>query len=379
MARSNRTSIRPAPNTSTSALLEQAFKNKRVLVTGHTGFKGSWLCSWLTRLGADVTGYALPPATKLNLFETLNLAKKMRHIVGDVRDLSSLFKALQESKADYVFHLAAQPLVRSSYKDPKTTFDTNVGGTVNVFEALRAFDKARVFINVTSDKCYDNREWIWGYRENDPMGGHDPYSASKGCAELVFAAYQKSFFSPERAKEHGLGLASVRAGNVIGGGDWAQDRIVPDCIRALSENKRPGIRNPSAIRPWQHVLEPLGGYLKLAANLYYDPVANAGAWNFGPLADNCRTVRDVASSVVATWGRGGWDDLSEKQGNAVHEAHFLRLSCEKAMSVLRWKPVWDFDATMRLTTEWYKTFYQNKSAAAALCDEQITAYMNAVK
>lgn len=373
MARSGKTQVVPR-----SIRIErdsfQIFRGRRVFVTGHTGFKGSWLCAWLNSLGAEVTGYALPPDTKPNLFDALNLAKDMRHIVGDVRDLVSFYRALKDSKAEIVFHLAAQPLVRLSYKDPKTTFDTNVGGTVNMFEALRTYGKARAFVNVTSDKCYDNKEWLWGYRENDAMGGHDPYSASKGCAELVFAAYQKSFFSPEKVKDHGLGLASARAGNVIGGGDWAEDRIVPDCIRALSDGKRPGVRNPSAIRPWQHVLEPLGGYLKLAAALLNDSAQFSGAWNFGPLPENCRTVRDVADAVIKNWGEGNWQDISSKQSDAVHEAMFLRLCCDKAMTLLKWKPVWDFDTTVRNTTEWYKEYYADTSAAACLCRAQLQSY-----
>jgi len=360
----------------------KVFQGRRVLVTGHTGFKGAWLCAWLETLGAEVTGFALPPHTRPSLFEALGLARRVRHIVGDIRDAGALTQALKASRAEFVFHLAAQALVRVSYEDPKGTFDTNIGGTVNMLEALRTYGKARVFIAVTSDKCYENREWVWGYRENDPLGGHDPYSASKGCAELVFAAYARSFFTPGRVRKHGLGLASVRAGNVLGGGDWAAHRVVPDCIRALSRGKAPGIRNPGAVRPWQHVLEPLGGYLRLAAALAADPARFSGPWNFGPAADNCRTVRAVAEAVVKAWGRGRWRDLSAGQQPAAHEAQFLRLCCDKAAHLLGWKPVWGFDETIRNTVDWYKAFYAarpggsscDRGAARRLCEEQIAAY-----
>jgi len=354
--------------------MRDAFRGKSVLVTGHTGFKGAWLCLWLNQLGAKVTGFALPPPTQPNLFEALGLARQVRHCEGDVRDLPAVARVMREAQPEFVFHLAAQPIVRLSYQDPKTTFDTNVGGTVNVLEALRQQRQTRVFINVTSDKCYANQEWEWGYRENDPLGGSDPYSASKACAELVFAAYQRSFFPPERLSEHGLGLASVRAGNVIGGGDWAADRLVPDCVRAFHEGRAVGIRNPDAVRPWQHVLEPLGGYLFLAARLAQDPAAWCGTWNFGPTLASCRPVREVADAIAHSWGQARWDDLSEKQTGAAKEARFLRLCCDKATNRLGWQPVWDFPRTIALTVPWYRSFYQEPARARRLCLEQIEEY-----
>lgn len=286
-----------------SAMFDEIYKNKRVLITGHTGFKGSWLAIWLKELGADVVGYSLDPPSEPNNFEATRLREKITHIHGDIRDLDRLMETFKKYQPEFVFHLAAQPLVRLSYNEPKMTFDTNIGGTVNVFEAVRKTPSVKVLVNITSDKCYENKEWVWGYRENDPMGGHDPYSASKGCAELVFSAYLKSFFSQNAAQKSGdmtqlreqlgscpqistsgprLGAASARAGNVIGGGDWGTDRLVPDCIRALSRHQPIGIRSPKAVRPWQHVLEPLGGYLLLGAALWQDPQKYSGAWNFGP-------------------------------------------------------------------------------------------------
>jgi CDP-glucose 4,6-dehydratase len=352
----------------------EAFKNKRVFLTGHTGFKGGWLALWLQSLGAEVTGYALAPITTPSLFEAANIASRVKHVIGDIRDEAAMTKALKESKAEYVLHLAAQPLVRLSYSEPKLTFDTNVGGTVNLLEAVRQTSTVRSVVVVTSDKCYDNHEWTWGYRENDAMGGHDPYSASKGCTELVAAAYLKSFFKPE----NGVGLATVRAGNVIGGGDWALDRIVPDCMRALSAGEVPGIRNPDAIRPWQHVLEPLYGYLMVADRLVKDPVHTAGAWNFGPLASNCRTVREVADAAVKEWGSARWENLSSTQKNALHEARFLRLCCDKAMSDLKWAPVWDFESTLKLTVRWYKDYYTHPESALNNCLDQARQYASLV-
>ncbi len=358
--------------------LESTYRNTRVFVTGHTGFKGSWLCAWLCRLGAKVTGYALPPPTQPSLFDTLKLSAEMHNIHGDIRDLESLYKAMKDARPEIVLHLAAQPLVLESYKNPKVTFDTNVGGTVNMFEALRRYRQARVFINVTSDKCYDNREWLWSYRENDAMGGRDPYSASKGCAELVFNAYARSYFDPAEIASHGLALASVRAGNVIGGGDWAENRIVPDCVRALSSGRIPGLRNPRAVRPWQHVLEPLGGYLRLAQQLLHRPDELFGGWNFGPQASNCRTVAQLAQAFVKVWGSGHWEDLSENQTNAVHEARFLRLCCDRANHVLKWNPVWDFEQTVRHTADWYRVFYEDPLVARDFCHHQIEEYSEAM-
>jgi CDP-glucose 4,6-dehydratase len=351
-------------------MVQSAFQGKRVLVTGHTGFKGAWLALWLHHLGAEVTGFALPPPTRPSLFEALDPARKMRHREGDIRDLPALERVFEEADPEVVFHLAAQSLVRRSYEDPKTTFDTNVGGTVNLFEVVRRHGRVRALVNVTSDKCYANQEWVWGYRETDSLGGSDPYSASKACAELVFAAYQKSFFPPGC----GLGLASARAGNVVGGGDWAADRLVPDCVRAFHEGRTVGIRNPDAVRPWQHVLEPLGGYLLLAAQLLQDPVAWSGAWNFGPAPQSCRPVREVADSVARAWRNARWEDLSEWQAGNSAETRLLRLCCDKATNLLGWQPLWDFRRTIFRTVHWYRRFYQAPGLATQLCLEQIEEY-----
>lgn len=352
----------------------EVFRGRRVFLTGHTGFKGSWLALWLHRLGAEVTGFALAPDTEPSLFRLLGLADKIRHVEGDIRDLKALARAVGDSRPEVVIHMAAQALVRPSYRDPKTTFDTNVGGTVNLFEAVRTTGGVRALVNVTSDKCYENREWVWGYRENDPMGGHDPYSASKGCAELVASAYTNSYFSPERFADHGLAVASARAGNVIGGGDWSVDRIVPDCVRAWSQGGSVPVRSPGAIRPWQYVLEPLAGYLTLAASLLAEPVRTAGGWNFGPLPDNCRTVGEVVAALSSTWGGAAWEDTSDKQVAKLHEANFLRLCIDKAVSGLGWRPVWGFDETVAQTVRWYREFYRERADAVPLCLDQIEQY-----
>jgi CDP-glucose 4,6-dehydratase len=353
------------------ALFSRAFRGRKVFVTGHTGFKGSWLTLWLRALGADVTGYALAPAGDHDLFNALGLAGEIGHVVGDVRDLPALRRALAGSGAEVVFHLAAQPLVRESYRRPKETFDVNVGGTVNVLEAVREHRPARAFVNVTSDKCYDNREWVWGYREGDALGGADPYSASKGCAELVFAAYRKSFFAD------GPGLASARAGNVIGGGDWAADRIVPDCVRALLAGRPVELRRPDAVRPWQHVLEPLAGYLLLAARLLEDPARYGGAWNFGPAAADCRPVRDVAEAMVRLWRGGSWRVAAGAAGPP--EAGVLRLCCDKAVAQLGWSPVWDFGAAVAHVVAWYREYAARPAAARELCLAQLGAFGTALE
>ena len=370
-------------------MFDNIYKNKRVLITGHTGFKGSWLAIWLKELGADVVGYALDPPSEPNNFEATKLREKITHIHGDIRDLDGLIKAFQQYQPEFVFHLAAQPLVRLSYAEPKLTFDTNVGGTVNVFEAVRKTPSVKVLVNVTSDKCYETREWVWGYRENDPMGGHDPYSASKGCAELVFNAYSKSFFSqthanPELVEGQSLisyprislvGAASARAGNVIGGGDWGADRLVPDCIRALSSHQPIGVRSPQAIRPWQHVLEPLGGYLQLGAALWQDPQKYSGAWNFGPEESSHLTVAEMTKKLIKYWDDGSWNDLSDPQ--ALHEANLLKLNCDKAHACLDWHSVLTIDECLQMTADWYKIFYAGSSNESTykLCTQQIVEYV----
>lgn len=323
------------------------FKNKRVFVTGHTGFKGSWLTFLLNEIGAEVLGYALPSSDEDSHFNLLELDKSIQHVIGDICNAENLMKTMQEFQPDFVFHLAAQALVRPSYDDPRATFETNVMGSVNLLEAVRKCDCVRSLVYITSDKCYENLEWIWGYRENDAVGGHDPYSASKGAAEVVFSAYLRSFFF-NRVQ---LGAASTRAGNVIGGGDWAIDRIIPDCVRSIKSEKPIHLRNPSATRPWQHVLEPLSGYLLLAARLYEDPSNYEGSWNFGPASTEVRTVLDVAQHMVSKFKRGsvttGTDD---KQ---LHEAQLLQLNCDKANQLLDWYPRWNVAHTLDKTSEWY--------------------------
>jgi len=360
-------------------MFKDLYKNKKVLITGHTGFKGSWLAIWLKELGADVVGYSLAPPSEPNNFEATKLQEKIAHIHGDVRDLDRLIETFKKYKPEFVFHLAAQPLVRLSYDEPKLTFDTNVGGTVNVFEAVRKAPGIKVLVNVTSDKCYENKEWVWGYRENDPMGGHDPYSASKGCAELVFSAYLNSFFSQNTVQNRAIGAASARAGNVIGGGDWGADRLIPDCIRALSSGQIIGIRSPHAVRPWQHVLEPLGGYLLLGATLWQDPQKYSGPWNFGPDDDSHLTVAEMADRLIKYWGDGSWEDLSDPQD--LHEAKLLKLNCDKAHAGLNWHSVLTIDECLQMTATWYKKFYtgSQKEDMYPFCVAQIRKYEEMTK
>ncbi len=334
------------PLTSLDAL--QVYKGKKVFITGHTGFKGSWMTSLLVRLGADVTGYALPPATSKNHFDLLGLQDQITHIEGDIRDAAKLAEALASDEFDIAFHLAAQALVRRSYQDPVETYETNVMGSVNLLEAVRQNESIRTLIYVTSDKCYENNEWIWGYRETDPMGGHDPYSSSKAAAELIFSTYQRSFFHDRP----NFGAATVRAGNVIGGGDWAQDRIIPDCVRAIEARKVIELRNPSATRPWQHVLEPISGYLLLGGNMYSAPETYRGAWNFGPSSSESLTVGEVAHKMVEIFEQG-----SVSAPEAVvhqHEAQLLQLNCDKAHQLLKWQPRWGAMRTLTETAGWYK-------------------------
>lgn len=336
-------------------MFEDTYKNKHVLVTGHTGFKGSWLCIWLKMLGAKVIGYSLEPPSKPSNFEACALIKKIEHTHGDVRDYKNLLLVCKRYKPEFVFHLAAQPLVRVSYVKPRLTYDTNVMGTVNVLEAVRETDSVRVVINVTSDKCYENREWLWGYRENEAMGGRDPYSSSKGCAELVTTAYLKSFFPPETyGQVHLIALASVRAGNVIGGGDWGVDRLIPDCVRHLSQQEEIAVRYPKAIRPWQHVLESLSGYLTLGAKLWTDGAHYSGAWNFGPMDGEIWSVEEVVRETIRLWGRGDYKvDSKEKP----YEAHWLKLDSSKARIRLDWRPRYKVREALEKTINWYKKFY----------------------
>jgi CDP-glucose 4,6-dehydratase len=346
----------------------EVFRGRRVLVTGHTGFKGSWLALWLHQMGAQVMGYALPPERADDHFNLLGLEKLIDHVVGDIRDAESVNRAFERFRPEIVFHLAAQPLVRYSYAEPKLTFDTNVAGSVNILEAVRACPSIKALVYVTSDKCYRNNEWIWGYRENDELGGHDPYSASKAAAELVFSSYQDSFFHARPD----FGAATVRAGNVIGGGDWALDRIVPDAIRALKAGSPILLRNPGSTRPWQHVLEPLSGYLMIAASLLKEPKRFAGAWNFGPRSESIRTVRDLAEAAAAQWGDGKVEVAP--QANAPHEAGLLHLNCDKAHQLLGWHPLWDFGRTVAETVQWYRAVTAG-APALEVSSKQIQSYM----
>ena len=365
------------PKLKTQNLFGGVYAKKRVLVTGHTGFKGSWLSIWLKELGAEVIGYSLEPPSVPNNFEACHLGSKITHIHGDVRDLDHLQKEFSKHQPEFVFHLAAQPLVRHSYAEPHATYETNVMGTVNVLEAVRETESVRVLVNVTSDKCYKNKEWVWGYRENDPMGGHDPYSSSKGCAELIASAYLRSFFSAEDYKnKHTVALGSVRAGNVIGGGDWGEDRLIPDCIRALRQGKEIVIRNPKAIRPWQHVLEPLSGYLLLGTKLWDEGAKYNGAWNFGPMDEEVWTVEDVVKETILYWGEGSY--RVESYGDP-HEAHWLKLDCSKARINLKWETRYSFKQALEKTIEWYRRFYQGHSATEMMefTKKQIHEYVKA--
>lgn len=328
------------------------WKGRSVLVTGHTGFKGSWLCHWLVGLGARVSGYALSPPTSPSLFELLRLDERLSSHIGDVRDLEALAEAVRVAEPEIIIHMAAQSLVLESYDDPAGTYATNVLGTVHLFEAIRRLDSVRAVVNVTSDKCYENREWAWGYRENEPMGGHDPYSCSKGAAELVTASYRRSFFA-----DSGVNLASARAGNVIGGGDWADNRLVPDLVRGLMAGETIVIRNPGAIRPWQHVLEPLSGYLLLAQRLHGPEGARfAEGWNFGPYESDVRSVEWIADSLCKAWGEGAGWRLETTEGAVPHEAHYLKLDCSKARSELDWRPRLDLQSALEWIVQWTRSY-----------------------
>lgn len=346
----------------------EIFRGKRVLVTGHTGFKGSWLTLLLNGLGAEVMGYALAPEYAGGHFERLGLEKQIRHVTGDVRDLDRMHQEIATFQPEIVFHLAAQALVRPSYVDPKTTFDVNIGGGVNLLEVVRTCDSVRALVFITSDKCYENLEWIWGYRETDAMGGHDPYSASKGAAELVFSSYLRSFF----AKRPNFGAATVRAGNVIGGGDWATDRIVPDCVRSLLAGKPITIRSPRATRPWQHVLEPLSGYLRLGARLLESGHACDGSWNFGPHVGDVRTVLDVANAIAGQFENGFV--VVDEPRDKPHEAHLLQLNSDKARQLLHWDTRWNFEQTLLATGSWYREVLVQGKSAEAVSRAQISAY-----
>ena len=337
------------------SLFSGIYKDKTVLVTGHTGFKGSWLCFWLKQMGAKVVGYSLEAPTNPNHFELLNL--DITSIKGNIKDLEHLNTVFQTYKPDIVFHLAAQALVKYSYENPIETYETNVIGTLKVFEASR-INNVKAIVNITSDKAYENKEWIWGYRENDPMGGYDPYSSSKGCADLLATSYRNSYFNiNEYKKTHNTLLATCRAGNVIGGGDWAKDRLITDIMISVSQGKKVSIRNPKATRPWEHVLEPLSGYLHIGQKLLEEKVEFAEAWNFGPSDEGSITVEEVVQNVKKHWDKIDYE--INQDPNQLHEANLLKLDCSKAHILLKWKDVWDSETTFEKTVKWYKSYYEN--------------------
>ncbi len=351
------------------SLFSGIYKDKTVLVTGYTGFKGSWLVYWLSQMGAKVVGYSLEAPTTPNHIELLNL--DIVSIIGDIRDLEKLNQTFEKYKPDIVFHLAAQPLVRLSYENPIETYETNVIGTLKVFEACRT-NNVKAIVNITSDKAYENKEWIWGYRENDPMGGYDPYSSSKGCADILANSYRSSYFNPkEYKKTHNTLLASCRAGNVIGGGDWAKDRLITDIMLSVSQNKEVSIRNPYATRPWQHVLEPLSGYLHIGQKLLEEKVEFGEAWNFGPSDEGSITVEEVVKNVKKHWDKIDYEINSDP--HQLHEANLLKLDCSKAHILLKWKDVWDSETTFEKTVKWYKSYYENDKVF--LTHEDLASYL----
>jgi CDP-glucose 4,6-dehydratase len=353
------------------------WKDKKVFITGHTGFKGSWLCIMLVSMGAKVTGYALNPPTEPSLFKDGCLDQITNSIIGDIRDKDKLKISLFESKPDILIHMAAQPLVRYSYHKPVETYETNVMGTVYLLEAVRQLAESghsiKAVVNVTTDKCYENKEWVWGYRENEPMGGYDPYSNSKACSELVTSAYRNSYFNISNYSEHGVALASARAGNVIGGGDWAEDRLIPDCVRSLMNNKSVIVRNPDSIRPWQHVLEPLSGYLLLAEKLFTEGAKYAEAWNFGPEDTDARPVKFLVEEMCAQWGQDASYLIEEHSG--LHEAHYLKLDCSKSNTVLGWFPRWSLEKSIEQIVNWTRA-YLSKEDIRSVCYRQIEEYFD---
>jgi CDP-glucose 4,6-dehydratase len=357
------------PNTSFSKLFNGIYQGKKVLITGNTGFKGSWLALWLHKMGAEVLGYALAPDTTPSHWELLNL--NVKTITGDIRNSELLNKTVQEFQPEIIFHLAAQPLVRASYEDPVGTYETNVIGTLNVYQAARACSSVRAIVSITTDKVYQNNEWEWGYREIDALGGYDPYSASKACAEILSSSYRNSFLNPgDYGKEHKILLSTTRAGNVIGGGDWAKDRLIPDLVRAAMDNKETLIRYPYATRPWEHVLEPLSGYLLIGMHLLEENMSFAEAWNFGPDQSGMLTVEGVISRMAKNWPRISY---RVENRNEYHEAGLLKLDCSKAHSKLKWFPLWDGNDCFAKTANWYQSYYEdNKVISEQQLEEYIT-------
>jgi len=353
-------------------LFDCIYKDKTVLVTGHTGFKGSWLAYWLYKMGANVVGYSLKAPTTPNHIGLLDM--DIVSIIGDIRDSDKLEKIISKHKPDIVFHLAAQALVRYSYENPIETYETNVMGTLRVYEACRKYD-VKAIVNITSDKAYENKEWVWGYRENDPLGGFDPYSSSKGCADILTNSYRNAYFNTkEYKKSHYTLLASCRAGNVIGGGDWAKDRLMTDIMLSVSQNKKVSIRNPYATRPWQHVLEPLSGYLAIGQKLLEERVEFSDAWNFGPADEKSLTVEDIVKKVKRYWDKSEYH--IDKDANMLHEANILKLDCSKANAKLKWHSIWDNNKTMQKTVEWYKSFYEKNDI---ISKNDLNAYISDAK
>ena len=354
------------------AINKNFWKGKKVLVTGHTGFKGSWLSLWLQSLGAEVVGVSLDVPTTPSLYEQANVSENMISLREDIRDVVAIRKIFQDHLPEIVFHLAAQPLVRLSYREPVETYEINVMGTLHVLEGIRSVDSVRSAVMITTDKCYQNKEWVWGYRETDTLGGHDPYSSSKGAAELLISSYRNSYFPQDKYSEHKTAIASARAGNVIGGGDWAEDRLIPDIIKAFQNNEKVIIRNPKSTRPWQHVLEPLSGYLKLAEQLEKNGDQYAEAWNFGPAEIDARPVQWIIEKMVKLWGENAnWiNDKSEHP----HEANYLKLDCSKAHMMLNWYPRWDLSETLLRIVEWHKLKDAHNNYRK-LCLTQINDYM----
>ena len=349
------------------------WRGKKVFLTGHTGFKGTWLSLWLQQLGAQVTGYALPPPTHPSLFEVAQVAQGMTSIIGDIRDVTMLSNAMRQAAPDIVIHMAAQPLVRRSYVDPVETYSTNVMGTVHLLESIRQTPTVRAVVNVTSDKCYENKEWVWGYRESEPMGGFDPYSSSKGCAELVSAAYRNSYFNIAKHAGHPVAMATARAGNVIGGGDWSENRLIPDILRAIEKSQCVSVRNPQAIRPWQHVLEPLSGYLVLAKELSEKGFLHREPFNFGPKTEQNYTVSELVAKLSSYWDSAQNIELKEDH-SPPPESQLLKLNCDKAQNILKWETVLDLDETIQFTAEWYLGFQKAPDDIRCLTENQIDKY-----
>ena len=356
------------------AINKNFWKGKKVLVTGHTGFKGSWLSLWLQSLDAEVVGISLDSPTTPSLFEQANVSKGMISLRQDIRNGEAIKQLFQQHKPEIVFHLAAQPLVRLSYREPVETYETNVMGTLHVLEGIRSVDSVRSAVMITTDKCYQNKEWVWGYRETDTLGGHDPYSSSKGAAELLISSYRNSYFPQDKYSEHKTAIASARAGNVIGGGDWAEDRLIPDIIKAFKNNEKVIIRNPKSTRPWQHVLEPLSGYLKLAEQLEKNGDKYAQAWNFGPIEEDARSVQWIVEKLTKLWGDNA-DWINDESGHLPHEANYLKLDCSKAHMKLNWYPRWDLSQTLLKIVEWHQLECK-KNKCRELCLTQINEYMN---